>query len=90
MAPVPVTDVLLKGWALMADLNAPHLKPGDVNWVMMVRSLMAENERLRTALRDVKQAIETSATDTVWMPYPCPETACDFIEDVLSNCGSCP
>jgi hypothetical protein len=45
-APCPVTDEMLKAWTMMADVQGP-LRPGAVNWVMMVRSLIAEIERLK-------------------------------------------
>lgn len=48
-AAVPVTDAMLAAWAMMADQVADHQRPGAANWVMIVRSLIAEVHRLRGA-----------------------------------------
>jgi hypothetical protein len=48
-APVIVTDELLAAWSFLADEQARHLRPGDINWVMIVRSLIAEINILRTS-----------------------------------------
>lgn len=47
-AAIPVTDKMLKAWSLMADASAEYMRPGEANWVMMVRSLIAEISRLKT------------------------------------------
>lgn len=43
---VPVTAALLDAWLMMADAHASRMTLGAVNWVMMVRSLIAEVRRL--------------------------------------------
>lgn len=40
----PVTDAMLVAWTATADAHCS--KPGEVNWVWMVRSLIAEVYRL--------------------------------------------
>lgn len=45
MAAVPVTDKMLEAWSILADAHAPYMLPGEVNWVMIVRSLIAEIRR---------------------------------------------
>lgn len=47
-APVIVTDELLSAWSVMADAEAPYRKLGGVNWVMIVRSLIAEIKILKS------------------------------------------
>lgn len=49
-APVIVTDELLAAWSLMADAEEPymHTRLGGVNWVMIVRSLIAEIKILKS------------------------------------------
>jgi hypothetical protein len=49
MAPVIVTDELLASWSILADAALPHMKPGGINWVMIVRSLIAEIKILKSA-----------------------------------------
>jgi hypothetical protein len=46
-AAVPVTDRLLETWSVIADTYEPRMRLGEVNWVMMVRSLIAEVHNLR-------------------------------------------
>lgn len=46
-APRRVTDELLASWSIMANAEEPHQQLGRVNWVMIVRSLIAEIMRLR-------------------------------------------
>lgn len=41
-ATVVVTDELLVAWAALADAEANRRKLGEVNWAMIVRSLIAE------------------------------------------------
>lgn len=48
-APVAVTDELLAAWSSLADAAAPHMRLGGINWVMIVRSLIAEIETKRKA-----------------------------------------
>jgi hypothetical protein len=43
----PVTEQDLLVWNEIADANAPHIRPGNINWVMIVRSLVAEVRRLQ-------------------------------------------
>jgi hypothetical protein len=47
-APIIVTDELLSAWSVLADAEAPHMKLGGVNWVMIVRSLIAEIKILKS------------------------------------------
>lgn len=42
----PVTEQDLVAWSLVADAAAPVMRPGDINWTMIVRSLVAEVRRL--------------------------------------------
>lgn len=49
-APVPVTDRMLDAWIMMADDHVAFLRLGEVNWVMMVRSLVAEIRRLKSTI----------------------------------------
>jgi hypothetical protein len=46
-AACPITGALLEAWAMTADAHEPLIRPGQVNWVMMVRSLIAEIHRLQ-------------------------------------------
>lgn len=48
MAPVIATDELLAAWAVLADAEVPNMKLGGVNWVMIVRSLIAEIKILKS------------------------------------------
>lgn len=48
MAPVIVTDELLAAWSMMADAEAPNMQLGRANWVMIVRSLIAEIRILKS------------------------------------------
>lgn len=48
MAPVIVTDELLAAWSVLVDSQVPYMLPGYVNWVMIVRSLIAEIKILKS------------------------------------------
>ena len=48
MTPVIVTDEVLAAWAVLADAEASHMRLGGVNWVMIVRSLIAEIKVLKS------------------------------------------
>jgi len=48
MAARPVDDKSLAAWLATADALAEHILPGQINWTMITRSLIAEIERLRT------------------------------------------
>lgn len=50
MAAVQVTDKLMETWAVVADQFAPYILPGEINWVMMVRSLTDEIRRLKSTI----------------------------------------
>lgn len=47
-ASVIVTDELLAAWSVLADAEASHVKLGGINWVMIVRSLIAEIKILKS------------------------------------------
>lgn len=42
LKPTVVTPEKMKLWEEMAIRHFPHLLPGDINWPMIVRSLIAE------------------------------------------------
>lgn len=44
----PVTDELLAAWLLTADDAVGQMRLGGANWVMIVRSLIAEVKRLKS------------------------------------------
>ena len=43
----PVTDDYLASWMTSANAAVPFMRLGEFNWPMVVRSLIAEIERLR-------------------------------------------
>ena len=43
----PINDEMLANWLWAADTLEAVMRPGDYNWPMVVRSLIAEIERLR-------------------------------------------
>lgn len=47
-APVIVTDELLANWSILADAAIPHMRPGGINWAMIVRSLISEIKILKS------------------------------------------
>lgn len=65
------------------DPNAPL---AEVDRLMALDRLTLVNKvlHLRFALHAVAGAIQQSATDTVWIGGPCPETVVDFIENTLA------
>lgn len=53
LAAIPVTDECLRVWEIISNAEASHMDPGCVNWVMIVRSLIAEIYRLKKSKRSV-------------------------------------
>jgi hypothetical protein len=47
-APVIVTDELLAAWSIMVDAETQNMQLGGANWVMIVRSLIAEIKILKS------------------------------------------
>lgn len=48
MAPVIVTDEMLAAWSLLTDAQVSKMRLGEINWVMIVRSLIAEIKILKS------------------------------------------
>ncbi len=64
----PVTDDYLASWMTSANAAVPLIRLGEFNWPMVVRSLIAEIERLRNEvasaderLRDALKTAESEA-----------------------------